>query len=70
MKKHLLFTPGPVNVAPNLRVAISKEDICHREVEFEHLLNSIEKKLLQVLKIENPGNYRAFVITGSGTDAN
>ena len=70
MKKHLLFTPGPVNVAPNLRVAISKEDICHREVEFEHLLNSIEQKLLQVLKIENPGNYRAVVITGSGTAAN
>jgi 2-aminoethylphosphonate-pyruvate transaminase len=70
MKKSLLFTPGPVNVAQNLRTAISREDICHREVEFEHVLSSIEEKLLQVLKIENDGNYRAVVITGSGTAAN
>lgn len=70
MKKDLLFTPGPVNMANNLRVAICREDICHREVEFELLLNSVENKLLHVLNIENTGNYRAVVITGSGTAAN
>ena len=28
--KLFLFTPGPVNVAENVRKAICKEDICHK----------------------------------------
>jgi 2-aminoethylphosphonate-pyruvate transaminase len=70
MSKYLLFTPGPVNVAKNLRVAISKEDICHREADFEGLLAGIEQKLLSLFQIEKPDRYRAVVITGSGTAAN
>lgn len=70
MHKHLLFTPGPVNVCENLRSAISKPDICHREVEFDHLLESIEDKLLQLFEIKKRHRYRAVVITGSGTAAN
>jgi 2-aminoethylphosphonate-pyruvate transaminase len=70
MSKFLLFTPGPVNVAENLRVAISKEDICHREIDFDALLASIEQKLLLLFQIEKPNRYRAVVITGSGTAAN
>lgn len=70
MNKYLLFTPGPVNVAENVRMAICKEDICHREAEFDCLLQSIEKKLLKIFEIENIKDYRAVVITGSGTAAN
>ncbi|MGK0297182.1 MAG: 2-aminoethylphosphonate-pyruvate transaminase [Gammaproteobacteria bacterium] len=70
MKKYLLFTPGPVNVASNVRTAIAKEDICHREADFEYLLQSIEQKLLQLFEIKNTADYRAVVITGSGTAAN
>ncbi|MGK0270987.1 MAG: 2-aminoethylphosphonate-pyruvate transaminase [Cocleimonas sp.] len=70
MKKHLLFTPGPVNVASNVRTAIAKKDICHREADFECLLQSIEQKLLQLFEIKNTADYRAVVITGSGTAAN
>ncbi|NIA68834.1 alanine--glyoxylate aminotransferase family protein [Pelagibius litoralis] len=70
MDKYLLFTPGPVNVAENLRVAISKEDICHREADFDALLASIEQKLLSLFQIRRRGRYRAVVITGSGTAAN
>jgi 2-aminoethylphosphonate-pyruvate transaminase len=70
MKKYLLFTPGPVNVASNVRTAIAKEDICHREVDFDYLLQSIEQKLLQLFEIKNNADYRAVVITGSGTAAN
>lgn len=66
----LLFTPGPVNVAKNVRTAICKEDICHREIEFECLLQSIENKLLKLFEIKNIADYRAVVITGSGTAAN
>ncbi len=70
MNKYLLFTPGPVNVAENVRAAICKEDICHREVDFDELLLSIEDKLLKLLQIRNTKDYRAVVITGSGTAAN
>ena len=70
MKKYLLFTPGPVNVASNVRTAIAKEDICHREADFDYLLQSIEQKLMQLFEIKNTANYRAVVITGSGTAAN
>lgn len=70
MEKYLLFTPGPVNVAPSLRVAVSREDICHRESDFDALLGSIEQKLLSLFQIHRRDQYRAVVITGSGTAAN
>ncbi len=70
MNKYLLFTPGPVNVAQNVREAICKEDICHRETDFDCLLQSIENKLLKLFEIKNIADYRAVVITGSGTAAN
>ena len=69
MNKYLLFTPGPVNVAENVRVAICKEDICHREADFDRLLQSIEGKLLKLFEVDSV-DYRAVVITGSGTAAN
>lgn len=69
-KKYLLFTPGPVNVEENVRMAIGKEDICHREEDFDYLLQSIEKKLLKLFDIKKAADYRAVVITGSGTAAN
>jgi hypothetical protein len=70
MEKYFLFTPGPVNVAETLRLAISKEDICHRERNFDKLLASIEQKLLSLFQIRRRNQYRAVVITGSGTAAN
>jgi len=65
-----LFTPGPVNVAENVRKASCKEDICHREEDFNYLLKSIEDKILKLFEIRETNNYRAVVITGSGTAAN
>ncbi|SQH76438.1 conserved protein of unknown function, containing conserved domain of Pyridoxal phosphate-dependent transferase [Shewanella benthica] len=69
MNNYLLFTPGPVNVANSVRLAVAKEDICHREVEFDQLLQSIETKLLKIFELKQ-ADYRAVVITGSGTAAN
>ncbi|MCJ8305216.1 alanine--glyoxylate aminotransferase family protein, partial [Shewanella sp.] len=69
MNNYLLFTPGPVNVAESVRQAVAKEDICHREVEFDQLLQSIETKLLKIFELKQ-ADYRAVVITGSGTAAN
>ncbi|MCH7663237.1 MAG: alanine--glyoxylate aminotransferase family protein [Chloroflexi bacterium] len=70
MKKNLLFIPGPVNVAKNVQTAICHEDICHRENEFENLLRNIENKLLKLVNIQKTENFRAVIITGSGTAAN
>lgn len=70
LEKCLLFTPGPVNVAESLRAAICKEDICHREADFDDLLASIEHKLISLFQIRKRERYRAVVITGSGTAAN
>lgn len=70
LTKHLLFTPGPVNVPEALRAAISKPDICHRECDFEELLVSIEQKLLSLFQVKQRNDYRAVVVTGSGTAAN
>ena len=70
LDKFLLFTPGPVNVAASLRHAITKDDICHREADFDGLLRRIEQKLLSLFEIKNRKRYRAVVITGSGTAAN
>lgn len=70
LNKYLLFTPGPVNVAETLRRAICKEDICHREADFDRLLASIEQKIISLFQVRNRTRYRAVVITGSGTAAN
>ncbi len=70
LEKRLLFTPGPVNVAETLRAAICKEDICHREPDFDALLSGIEHKLLSLFQIRKRERYRAVVITASGTAAN
>ena len=70
MNKLLLFTPGPLNVADNIKLAITKKDICHREPDFEVLLRSVEEKLLCIFGLNSNTNYRAVIITGSGTAAN
>jgi len=70
MSKYLLLTPGPVNVADNVRLAIIKDDICHRESDFDFLLQRIELKILNLFEIKNTLKYKAIVITGSGTAAN
>ena len=68
--KSLLFTPGPVTVADNVRRAVARADICHREVEFERVLDSVERRLLDLFEIREQVAYQAVVITGSGTAAN
>jgi 2-aminoethylphosphonate-pyruvate transaminase len=69
-RKYLLFTPGPVNVANSVRLAVCSEDICHRETDFDYLIQSVESKLLQLFEVRKVTDFRAVVITGSGTAAN
>lgn len=63
----ILLNPGPVNVSERVRKALLREDICHREEEFSHLLQGIRKKLLEAFAPDS--SYTAIVLTGSGTVA-
>ena len=65
-KKYLLFTPGPVNVEENVRMAICKEDICHREKDFDVLCIDVEGaewKILEVFNIDEWNPKMAIIET-------
>ena len=64
----ILLNPGPVNLSERVRQSLNKPDLCHREVEFTELQNSIRKKLLEVYGLD-PEVWAAVLITGSGTSA-
>lgn len=63
----LLLNPGPVVLSERVRNALLKPDLCHREIEFSQLQNSIREKLLAVYDLDD--NYTAILLTGSGTSA-
>lgn len=68
-KKHYLFCPGPVNIAPNVKKAVNNE-IGHREKEFSTLLESINANLLNLFDESKNSNYYPVFLTGSGTAIN
>jgi len=63
----ILLNPGPVNVSPRVRAALSREDLCHREPEFADLQASIRARLVEAFA--PAGDFTAVLITGSGTAA-
>lgn len=65
----MLLNPGPVNVSDRVRQALLRPDICHRESEFNDLLQGIKAKLLKAFVPGAEADYAAVVITGSGTAA-
>lgn len=67
-QEHYLFCPGPVMVAPEVRLALIHKQICHRVPDFEKVIQSIQQNLLKVFKASN--EYTILLITGSGTAAN
>lgn len=70
MTKQLLFCPGPVNLADNVKKAAIQADICHREKEFEQTMKRLRKNVLKVFEIARPSKYAAVFVTGSGTAGN
>lgn len=64
-----LLCPGPVNVHSRVAAALTGVEICHREDEFEELLESLTSGLLDVAGL-SPTTHAAVVITGSGSAAN
>lgn len=63
----ILLNPGPVNVSERVRQALLKPDICHRESEFNDLVEGIQDKLVRAFA--PAGGYLPILITGSGTAA-
>jgi 2-aminoethylphosphonate-pyruvate transaminase len=67
-QEHCLFCPGPVMVAPEVRLALIHKQICHRVPEFESVLRNTQENLLKIFKADD--RYTVLLITGSGTAAN
>lgn len=68
--RQLLFCPGPINIASNVKQATIENEIGHREPEFSTLLGEVNTKLLALFGQKNSKKYYPIVITGSGTAAN
>ncbi|MBI3615747.1 MAG: alanine--glyoxylate aminotransferase family protein [Candidatus Omnitrophica bacterium] len=66
-KRQVLLCPGPVNLTPHVRSILAATEMCHREPEFIHLLQTIRAKLLHALGLD--GRYAPVFFSGSGTAA-
>jgi 2-aminoethylphosphonate-pyruvate transaminase len=66
-RRQVLLNPGPVTMTDRVRGALSREDWCHREIEFADLTRSILGGLEDVYPSRAP--MRAVLLTGSGTAA-
>lgn len=64
----ILLNPGPVNLSERVRQALTKADLCHREIEFSQLQSHIRNQILQVYNLPSK-NWAAILLTGSGTAA-
>lgn len=67
LKQLLLFCPGPVNLTARVRNALAGAELCHREPEFEELLQATRAKLAHALGLGE--RYTAVIVGGSGTAA-
>jgi 2-aminoethylphosphonate-pyruvate transaminase len=64
----ILLNPGPVTLTERVRLALAREDQCHREPEFAELVLDIRGRLCRVYP-EAEANFSAILLTGSGTCA-
>lgn len=63
----LIFSPGPANISDRVRKALTKPDICHRDIEFTDILSNIRQLTLCILKISS--GYENIILGGSATAA-
>lgn len=67
-RQYWLLNPGPVNTTERVRRAALRPDLCHREPEYDALMQGVRKKLLDVAGV-SPDAYKSVLIAGSGTAA-
>jgi 2-aminoethylphosphonate-pyruvate transaminase len=65
--KRRLFSPGPTNVAGEVRAGLLLPDMCHREAAFKELLARVRARLVALLGGE--GTHEAVLLGTSGTGA-
>ncbi|GAB3675053.1 2-aminoethylphosphonate aminotransferase [Salinisphaera aquimarina] len=63
----ILLNPGPVTLTERVRSALTAADLCHREVEFADLQDTIRTRLRAVYDLDE--RWAAVVLSGSGTAA-
>ncbi|MCS7125568.1 MAG: alanine--glyoxylate aminotransferase family protein [Aigarchaeota archaeon] len=59
----ILMTPGPVDLDPRVRKALSKQVVSHRSSEFHELVKSIVENAKKIFKTDGD----IFILTSSGT---
>ncbi|MBK7363127.1 MAG: hypothetical protein IPJ01_12630, partial [Micavibrio sp.] len=67
VNKWVLMNPGPVNVTPGVRTALTGPDLCHREPEFYKILKDTRRRLLRIFGAEH--THTTAILTGSGSAA-
>ena len=61
----ILLNPGPVTTSLEVKNAIVNHDICHRDSDFEKIMENLKKNSLKIFDAD--GNYSTVFISGSGT---
>jgi 2-aminoethylphosphonate-pyruvate transaminase len=65
-RRQVLFNPGPVNLAAAVKSNLFNVELCHRQPEFEELLERVVTRLHAAVGID-PGEHRLSLLHGSGT---
>jgi 2-aminoethylphosphonate-pyruvate transaminase len=66
VKQQVLFNPGPVNLDPAVKSSLFNVELCHRQPEFEELLERVSSGLFEATGLD-PGVHRLSILPGSGT---
>jgi 2-aminoethylphosphonate-pyruvate transaminase len=64
----VLFSPGPVNLRPEIKDNLFNVELCHRQPEFEDLYERVAAKLFNAAGF-SPRTHRLSLLPGSGTTA-
>ena len=66
-RNNILLNPGPVNLSQAVKQAMNHEDVCHREIEFGELVQSINERLIKIYP--SLDKFKAVLLSCSGTGA-
>jgi 2-aminoethylphosphonate-pyruvate transaminase len=65
-RSQVLFNPGPVNLDPAVHDNLFNVELCHRQVEFEQLLETVQQGLYTAAEL-SPERYDLGLLHGSGS---
>ena len=66
IKRNILLNPGPATTTHTVKMSQVVSDICPREKEFCHLMESVRNDLLKIINA-NKEKYATVLFGGSGT---